>query len=49
MLMADNLWRVTALNGTWNFIQANVHGIAVSGGNVGFSLFYFTSESGAPE
>ncbi len=49
MLKRDNLWSVIGLHGAWDFIQGNVYGIAVSGTDVGSSIFHFANKTSAPE
>lgn len=49
MLKRDNLWGAIGLHGTWNFVQGNIYGVAVSGTSAGSSLLTFVNKPGVPD
>lgn len=46
ILRCDSIWLACGLHSLWNFVQGNVFGVLVSGGNYGPSIFSFESVAG---
>ncbi|MFV8044376.1 CPBP family intramembrane glutamic endopeptidase [Streptococcus pluranimalium] len=49
MIYRDNIWGVIGLHGAWNFVQGNIYGIEVSGGDSGKSILKFINNPQTPD